>query len=197
MATTGFFGLGGGKKLPRPAELVKHCRDSLSSLEKSTGNPKLAEKANEELSKALAGMKITLYGDAEHEPNQESVSALANDIYSTDLIGLLLSNLGKYDFEAKKDVVSIFNNLLRRQLGSKSPTVDYICRNTAILDALATGYESSDTALNAGAMLRECCRHETLTKLVVYSPNLWKYFKYVEVANFDIASDDSLHLRNY
>jgi len=189
MATTGFFGLGGGKKLPRPAELVKHCRDSVSSLEKSTGNPKLAEKANEELSKALAGMKITLYGDAEHEPNQESVSALANDIYSADLIGLLLSNLGKYDFEAKKDVVSIFNNLLRRQLGSKSPTVDYICRNTAILDALATGYESSDTALNAGAMLRECCRHETLTKLVVYSPNLWKYFKYVEVANFDIASD--------
>jgi len=89
----------------------------------------------------------------------------------------------------KKDGVSIFNNLLRRQVGSRSPTVEYICRNSAILDILATGYENTETALNCGAMLRECCRHESLTKLVLYSPNLWKYFKYVEVANFDIASD--------
>jgi len=55
MATTGFFGLGGGKKLPKPSELVKHCRDSITALEKSAGNPKAAEKANEELSKALRG----------------------------------------------------------------------------------------------------------------------------------------------
>jgi len=134
-------------------------------------------------------MKITLYGDPEHEPNQDSIVALANDVYSSDLIPVLLTHLAKYDFEAKKDVVSIFNNLLRRQVGSRSPTVEYICRNTGVLDTLATGYENSDVALNSGAMLRECTRHESLTKLVVYSPNFWKYFKYVEVANFDIASD--------
>jgi len=101
-ASGGFFGLGGGKKLPKPSELVKHCRDSITALEKRGGNQTSAEKANEELSKALAGMKITLYGDAEHEPNQDNVVALANDIYSTDLIPAILSNLGKYDFEAKK-----------------------------------------------------------------------------------------------
>lgn len=188
MATSGFFGLG-GKKLPKPSELVKHCRESLAVLEKSGANQKGIEKANEDLSKALAGMKVTLYGDQEHEPNQDNIGTLANDIYSSDLIPVLLSNLGKYDFEAKKDVVSIFNNLLRRQIGSRSPTVEYICRNTVILDTLATGYESQDVALNCGAMLRECTRHETLTKLVLYSPNIWKYFKYVEVANFDLASD--------
>eukprot|EP01118_Nematostelium_gracile_P017854 TRINITY_DN7758_c0_g1_i1.p1 TRINITY_DN7758_c0_g1~~TRINITY_DN7758_c0_g1_i1.p1 ORF type:complete len:355 (+),score=91.86 TRINITY_DN7758_c0_g1_i1:123-1187(+) len=200
------FGLGGGKKLPKPSEIVKNTKDSLVALEKSAGNPKAIEKANEDLSKALAAMKITLYGDAEHEPNEDNVVALANDVYSCDLIPSLLSNLGKYDFESKKDVVSIFNNLLRRQVGSKSsdqnasrsgtfasssrfPTVEYICRSPAILDILATGYENPDTALNSGAMLRECVRHESLTKTVVNSPNLWKYFKYVEVANFDIASD--------
>jgi calcium binding protein 39 len=161
----------------------------LTALEKSAGNAKNAEKANEELSKALAGMKVTLYGDSEHEPNQDNVVALANDIYSSELIPAILSNMAKYDFEAKKDVVAIFNNLLRRQVGSRSPTVEYICRNTPILDMLATGYDNPDIALNAGAMLRECTRHESLTKLVIYSPNLWKYFKYVEVANFDMASD--------
>jgi len=188
MSSAGFFGLG-GKKLPKPSELVKHCRDAITALEKSGGNAKIIEKANDDLSKALAGMKITLYGDPEHEPNQESIVALANDVYSSDLLPALLANLAKYDFEAKKDVVSIFNNLLRRQVGSRSPTVEYICRNAVILDTLVTGYENQDVAMNCGAMLRECTRHETLTKMVINSANLWKYFKYVEVANFDNASD--------
>lgn len=182
-----FFGLG-GKKLPKPGDLVKHARDAIIAFDKAT-NAKAADKGNEELSKALQGMKITLYGDAEHEPNQDAIVTLANDVYSSDLIPLLLTHFHKFEFEAKKDTVLVFNNLLRRQVGSRSPTVDYICRNTNILDMLSTGYENSDIALNTGAMLRECTRHESLTKLVVYSPNLWKYFKYVEVSNFDIASD--------
>jgi len=38
-------------------------------------------------------------------------------------------------------------------------------------------------------MLRECTRHENLTKLILYSPNVWKFFKHVEMSNFDVASD--------
>jgi len=183
-----FFGLG-GKKLPKAGELVKHTREALVAFEKGGSNPKNLEKVNEEISKLFVGMKMILYGDPEHEPNQEGVVTLANDIYTNDLLPLMLIHLSKFEFEAKKDVALIFNNLLRRQVGSRSPTVEYICRNTGILDTLATGYENPDVALNCGAMLRECCRHEPLTKVVVYSPNLWKYFKYVEVANFDLASD--------
>jgi len=117
--------------------------------------------------------------------------ALCNDVYSSDLLPLMLSNIAKLEFEAKKDVVSIFNNLLRRQVGSRSPTVEYICRNTGILDTLCLGYEVPDIAMNCGAMLRECTRHESLTKLILNSPNVWKFFKHVEVANFDVASDAS------
>jgi calcium binding protein 39 len=189
ITTMSFFGLG-GKKLPKPSDLVKHTREALSAFEKKdNNNTKNLEKANEELSKCLQGMKIILYGDTEHEVNQDGVVTLANDIYAADLIPLMLTYLSKFEFEAKKDVALIFNNLLRRQVGSRSPTVEYICRNTGILDTLATGYETTDIALTCGSMLRECCRHESLTKLVLYSPSLWKYFKYVEVANFDMASD--------
>jgi len=156
-------------------------------LAKSDG--KSAEKATEEVSKNVVGIKMTLFGDAEHEPVQESVVALANETYSTDILLLLLQHLVKFDFETKKDICTIFNNLLRRQVGSRSPTVEYICRNHQILDYLCQGYENADVALNCGAMMRDCARHESLTKLVLLSPNIWKFFKFVEVATFDVASD--------
>ena len=31
------------------------------------------------------------------------------------------------DFEGKKDAVQVFNNLLPRQIGTRTPTVEYIC----------------------------------------------------------------------
>jgi len=175
-----------GKSKARPPELVKSLRDGLIAMDKT---PKTEKPNTEELSKVLITIKITLYGDNEHEPNQETVLSLANEFYSNDVLGPLLTNLSRFEFETKKDIVLIFNNLLRRQVGSRSPTVDYIYKNTSILEALVTGYEIADIALNCGAMLKECSRHESLTKIIVLSPNLWKFFKFVEVSNFDIASD--------
>lgn len=181
------FGFG-KSKTPKPQELVKGTKDLLNVLEKGE---KGSEKAQEEISKNLQSMKSILYGDPESntEPNQDLIVALANDIYSNDFLPQLLTNLTKLEFEAKKDVALIFNNLLRRQIGSRYPTVDYINRNTGILDTLCKGYEISDIAQNCGSMLREITRHESLTKLIIRSPNIWKFFKYVEVPNFDIASD--------
>lgn len=83
----------------------------------------------------------------------------------------------------------MFGNLLRRQVGSRYPTVEYICRNTQILETLSKGYENPDISLFCGSMLRECARHEPLAKLLINSPNIWKFFKHVEQANFDLASD--------
>jgi len=134
-------------------------------------------------------MKLTLYGDAEHEPVQENIVALANEVYSSDVLPLLLANLAKFDFETRKDIATIFSNLLKRQVGSRSPTVEYLCRNSGILETLCQGYEVSDVAMNCGSMLRDCMRHESLAKFVIASPNIWKFFKYIEVPNFDVASD--------
>ena len=50
-------------------------------------------------------------------------------------------------------------------------------------------YEQPDVALHCGTMLRECARHEALTRIVLNSDIFYNFFKYVEVSTFDIASD--------
>jgi calcium binding protein 39 len=44
-------------------------------------------------------------------------------------------------------------------------------------------------------MLRECCRYEELTKLIITSEQFYKFFEYVELSTFDIASDAFLTFR--
>ena len=44
-----------------------------------------------------------------------------------------------FDLKAKKDVAQIFNNVLRRQIGVRSPTEEYIHSNPKILTVLVKG----------------------------------------------------------
>ncbi len=53
----------------------------------------------------------------------------------------------------------------------------------------ATRYENPEIALNCGMMLRECVRHESLCKIILYSEEFYYFFRFVEVSTFDIASD--------
>ena len=55
------------------------------------------------------------------------LAQLSQEVYNTGLLLLLLRNLHRIDFEGKKDAVQIFNILLRRQIGTRTPTVEYIC----------------------------------------------------------------------
>lgn len=50
-------------------------------------------------------------------------------------------------------------------------------------------YESAEVALNCGMMLRECLRHEPLARIVLFSEDFYRFFHYVELSTFDIASD--------
>jgi calcium binding protein 39 len=86
-------------------------------------------------------------------------------------------------------VAQVFNNILRRQIGTRTPTVEYIMAHPEILFTLMRGYEQQEIALNCGTMLRECCRYEALAKVMLNSENFYNFFKYVEVSTFDIASD--------
>ncbi|KAL3219455.1 hypothetical protein MRX96_005755 [Rhipicephalus microplus] len=193
-----------GKSQKSPYELVKVLRGrpswhwsgvtrrlkshfkSMKSHFGSKGSPE----AQEDVSKHLVMMKNMLYGTCDTEPQTDIVVAqLAQELYNTNLLLLLVQNLSKIDFEGKKDVAQIFNNILRRQIGTRSPTVDYICTKPDILFTLIQGYEKQDIALNCGTMLRECARYEALAKIILYSDEFYNFFKYVEVSTFDIASD--------
>ncbi|KAF0292222.1 Protein Mo25 [Amphibalanus amphitrite] len=176
-----------GKSQKNPVDVVKAIKEGLVALERGD---KKSEKALEDVSKNLGYAKTMLFGSAEQEAQSDyQLASLAQEMYNANLLFLLISNLSKIDFEGKKDVTHIFNNILRRQIGTRSPTVEYICTKTEILFTLMKGYEHQEVALHCGSMLRECCRYEPLAKTMLHSEEFYKFFTYVEVSNFDIASD--------
>jgi len=181
-----------GNRQKSPLEMIKSLQDALLVLEKGgdmTKDRKL-EKAQEEVSRHLVLIKNQLYGNNDQEPQTDiTVASLAQEIYNSRILILLINNLSKIEFEAKKDVAQIFNNILRRQIGARSPTVEYICTKPEILFDLMKGYDKHDIALNCGSMLRECARYEPLAKVMLYSDNFYDFFKYVEGSTCNIASD--------
>jgi calcium binding protein 39 len=84
-------------------------------------------------------MKNMLYGTETQEPQTELTAQLAQEFYNHDIPLHLIQNLQKLEFEAKKDVAQIFNNVLRRQIGTRSPTVEYVCGKSEILFILIRG----------------------------------------------------------
>ena len=94
---------------------------------------------------------------------------MAQETYNTDLLYHLVVHIHRLEFESRKDVVQIFNNLLRRQIGSRSPTVEYLVAKPDILFATFAGYENEDIALNTGMILKEMLRYEPLCKILLHS----------------------------
>lgn len=106
------------------------------------------------------------------DPAPELIAQLAQETYNTDVLYLLVLNVARFEFEARKDVVQIFNNLLRRQIGTRYPTVEYLSSKHDVIFATLAGYENEDVALNTGMILKEMLRHEQLCKILLYSDQL-------------------------
>ncbi|CAO4363712.1 Protein CBR-MOP-25.2 [Caenorhabditis briggsae] len=180
-----------GKADKTPADVVKNLRDALLVIDRqsATQNERKVEKAIEETAKMLALAKTFIYGSDANEPNNEQVTQLAQEVYNANILPMLIKHLHKFEFECKKDVASVFNNLLRRQIGTRSPTVEYLAARPEILITLLLGYEQPDIALTCGSMLREAVRHEHLARIVLYSEYFQRFFVFVQSDVFDIATD--------
>lgn len=118
---------------------------------------------------------------------QHNHSNSSNSNNSHNLLLLLLYNIKKFEFEARKDVAQIFTYLLRHH---KTQSVHYIQQHSDILRLLIDGYNDTDIALNCGAILREIIRHEELCSLILNNLYLMNnLFELVQLNTFDIASD--------
>eukprot|EP00164_Ancoracysta_twista_P004470 GFYU01006032.1.p1 GENE.GFYU01006032.1~~GFYU01006032.1.p1 ORF type:complete len:342 (+),score=61.60 GFYU01006032.1:260-1285(+) len=186
----------GRSKKSNPSELVHKCLDAVKALEVSktanSGNVDEAklEKAQEDVGKYLSRAKNMLYGEGETEPNPELVAELVCEIQKSDLILVLTKNIEHLGFETRKDLANVFNNMIRQPKGDASgSTLEMVAENPDILFELAAGYDNPAIALNCGSMLRECIRHENLTRILLYSTQFFQFFRYVELSNFDVASD--------
>jgi len=177
-------------KAKSPQDLVVKTNEALKKYDqKST-------KSVDETAKLLDAMKNVLYGSAKgknEEPTADIIGAVAQEAYKVSLLSMLIQKIELVGFESKKDIVQIFNKLLRREISMRFPTVEHICTQPEILSTLVRGYDDQKKqidALNYGMMLRECIKQEPLAKVIVHDETLFdQFFVYVQTTTFDVAAD--------
>ncbi|KAL1560017.1 putative MO25-like protein [Salvia divinorum] len=180
------------KSKPRtPAHLVRQTRDLLIFADIGAPDTKEIKRDKKmlELSKLMRDLKQVLYGDSEAEPVAEACTQLTQEFFREDTLRLLITCLPKLNLETRKDATQVVANLQRQQVQSKLIACDYLEKNIDIMDILIAGYENTELALHYGAMLRECIRHQIVAKYVLESEHMKNFFYFIQLPNFDIASD--------
>ncbi|KAF0700204.1 Aste57867_9258 [Aphanomyces stellatus] len=175
------------KKKKNPEKLAKQLKEALDN-PNTPVKPDKSGKVVDIVTKRLNAIKVMLYGDVgEEESSPQKCAQLSTLLIADNVMPRMVLNLAAMPFEARKHVAQIYNNFMRRDLGG---FVVYIERQPNLLSALVRGYENAEIALNCGTMLRESIRHESLARIVLNSPDLWKFFDvYVHLPNFDVGSD--------
>ncbi|KAL2483718.1 putative MO25-like protein [Forsythia ovata] len=178
-------------KKPRlPVDVVRQTRASLLCLHSGGGGDthKRFDKV-EELDILIAEMKSILYGNGESQPVPEACVQLTQEFFKDDTLRLLILCLPELNFEARKDATQVVANLQRQLVNSRLIASEYLEANLDLMDQLIPGYEDPVIALHYGGMLRECIRHQIVARYVLKSDHMKKFFDYVQLPNFDVASD--------
>ncbi|KAL6593800.1 hypothetical protein ACP70R_012339 [Stipagrostis hirtigluma subsp. patula] len=179
-----FFRMASRLRPSTPEEVVRTIKDSFLAL-----NTRTHAKALEEVEKNISSLRVMLSGDGEIEPNQDHVLQITLEICKEDLISLFVQNLPSLGWGVRKDLVNCWGILLRQKTDESYCCVQYIENHLELLDFLVGCYKNLDIALNCGNMLRECIKYPTLAKYILESGSFELFFEYVELPNFDIASD--------
>lgn len=204
-----------GRTRRTPADVTKALRDALAqgraTLDDASADNKARQKASDAISASLRSVKDVLSAEsappasaggppaAADAAGADAVGELVRIAQTTDLLAAIASSLALMEFEARKDAVQVFNNLMRRGLSSGGDTQGtgeadeeenhLVSDASGILECLVDGYNNAEIALNCGSMLRECVRSEAMARCLVSSPKFWKFFDLVELNDFDVASD--------
>lgn len=173
-----------------PSELAKAVKDSFNALDSITvAEVKALDKAMEEVEKNIVAMKVMLAGDGEVEPNPDQVLQLTLEVCNEDVIALFIHKLPILGWEARKNLVHCWSIMLKQKVDSTFCCVQYMERHLELLDFLVVCYDNREIALHCGGMLRECIKLPSLAKYILESPSFELFFKFVELPNFDVASD--------
>jgi len=179
------------KKPRSPVEVLNETRDLLVYLHANLDaapSPRRDAKV-EQLCVDIKELKAILYGRDESEPIQEACAQLTQEIFKDGTLRLLIVCLPSLNLEARTHATQVVANLQRQHYNSRLIASDYFENNLDILDKLITGYEDPVVALHYGQMLRECMRHQVVARYVLKSEHMEKFFEYVQLPNFDVASN--------
>lgn len=153
---------------------------------------KTREKAAEEVVRDLGDIRLVLYGDTESHPNRDAVAMLTTEIFRGDFMSAIIKHLSALPFDARKSAVQIVASLQRQQVNGRLVGGEYLMAHTDIIDTLLDGYEvegQTEMALLYGAMLRDCMRHQSVSKYILESPRFLNFFRFLLLPNFDVSSD--------
>ena len=178
------------KKPRAPVEVVRETRKLLVYID--SGADEGDFKRNEKLAQldiCIRELKAILYGLEEAEPVADACAQVTQEFFADDTMRLLIICLPQLNFEARKDATRVVANLQRQQVQSRLIASIYLEENLDLMDILLTGYEDPVLALHFGGMLRECIRHQVVARYVLQSAHMRKFFDYIQLPNFDVASD--------
>ncbi|ONL98280.1 Protein Mo25 [Zea mays] len=179
-----FFRMASRLRPSTPEEVVRSIKDSFLALHTRTH-----AKALEEVEKNMSSLRLLIFGDGEVEPNEEQVLQITLEICKEDVISLIVQDLPSLGWGVRKDLAICWCILLRQKVDETYCCVQYLENHLELLDFLVGCYKNLDIALNCGNMLRECIKYPTLAKYILESGSFELFFEYVELPNFDIASD--------
>ncbi|KAF1981191.1 Mo25-domain-containing protein [Aulographum hederae CBS 113979] len=204
-----------GRKQKSSMELVRSTNESLQRLITEYNRP--TPKAEEDLARYLAQMKLILQGTQEIDVSPTQVYELITHLIQEDLLLHLAKNIHRLPFEARKDTQMIFSSAFRyKNPGNTTaePPALHIVINSrqGILTALCNGYEHRESAAPCGGILREALKHDAIAALILYNepgpegqnmdlgnidpmvPSsgdgiFWKFFDWIDKGSFEVSAD--------
>ncbi|KAL9316824.1 hypothetical protein ACSQ67_017825 [Phaseolus vulgaris] len=154
------------KQKPKtPVELVRHARELIIFVDSKTctRESKREEKLSD-LSKTILEIRTVLYGNGESEPNPDACAQITREFFRDDTFRIFILYLGKLKLGARQDATHVIANLQRQRVNSQLIASQYLERNLDLVDMLICGH-------------------------VLDSDNMKKFFDYIQLPNFEIASD--------
>ncbi|KAF2720118.1 Mo25-like protein [Polychaeton citri CBS 116435] len=196
-------------------ELVKSTKELLQRLIRGDGPP---QKVEEDLARNISQMKITLQGTPDIEASPQAVFDLVSHAVSESLLPLLVENIHRLPFEARKDIQAVVSTVFRfRNQGSVSNEPDalnhVLHKQPEIIISLCNGYEKKESASSCGGILKEILRYDAVAAVILYdepssdgrtvdifndvdvtrrsSGNgvFWKFFTWIDKSSFEVSAD--------
>ncbi|KAK8215504.1 Mo25-like protein [Phyllosticta citricarpa] len=195
-------------------DLVRSTKETLMRV--ADEDKPQANRAEEDLARNLAQMKMMLSGTPDADVSPEQVYQLVNLICSEDVLLLLAQNIHKLPFEARKDTQLIISNAFRYKLPgqpqTEPPAMHHILSNRPeVIIELCYGYERRESAMACGGVLREALKHDAVAALILYDepdrrgkdmlahidPTVpstgqgvfWKFFEWIDRGAFEACAD--------
>ena len=174
--------------------------------------------AEEDLARTLALTKTTLQGSPDVDAQPDQVYQLVSAILSEGLLPLLVSNIHRLPFEARKDTQAIISSVFRfRNPGSTSNEPDALKEvlrsQPGIVVNLCNGYDKKESAGACGGILKEALKWDAVAAIILYdepqpdgktidiyndvdvskpsSGNgiFWKFFDWIDKSTFEVSAD--------